>query len=142
MYSQGWIFENTHQCFFEHFAYPACDYIDDKIQASRFAGQEFLVFDMSNITKLDSGAAEQFATFAKTKNIETGESLKVYFRVLDIDWSISVFFNPKTWLVINHDETKILHLTFFKIQGSGSIKNGWRHLCDKLDVYFLSIQHH
>ena len=72
-------FENTYQYFFKHFAYPACDYIDDKIQASRFAGQEFLVFDMSNITKLDSGAAEQFATFAKTKNIETGESLKVYF---------------------------------------------------------------
>jgi len=59
--------------------YPACDYLDDKINASRFAGQEFLVIDMSNITKLDSGAAEQFAMFVKTKNCETGKSIDVYF---------------------------------------------------------------
>jgi MFS superfamily sulfate permease-like transporter len=59
--------------------YPACDYLDDKINASRFAGQEFLVIDMSNITKLDSGAAEQFAMFVKTKNCETGKAIDVYF---------------------------------------------------------------
>ena len=59
--------------------HPACDYIDEKIQSSRFAGQEFLVIDMSNITKLDSGAAEQFAMFVKTKNVETGDNLLVYF---------------------------------------------------------------
>ena len=41
--------------------------------------QEFLVIDMSNITKLDSGAAEQFAAFVKTKNVETGQALLVYF---------------------------------------------------------------